>query len=226
MENLLNIIFPPKCVFCNSAGRIFCNSCLNETKILKEQRCIVCDTYSKNGITHERCLSKEVPLESISLFEYTGYVRECIRISKYSKKLFMCLKVLCEYGLANSKIPRTYYKGFCVVPIPVSKIKYKQRGFNHADIIAYCVGRYFGLKVISEVLMRGKDTKAQYEKSRKERFENLEGAFYVNKKLAQGKKILLVDDVCTTGATLLEASKVLSVEGAVDVKCFTLSRVL
>ena len=75
----------------------------------------------------------------------------------------------------------------------------------------------------NSILTRIKDKHAQHDLSRPDRFKNIEGSFASSERV-KGKKIILVDDICTTGATFLEASKVLFEHGAADVKCFALSK--
>lgn len=253
MEKLINTIFPPKCVFCGAVGDVFCENCISNCSILSEQRCLICDRVSENGVTHQYhyysglsstyrlgeetgnpnklmdkindCVKKPYPSQLISPFIYEKNVRECIRKSKYSSRLFSCLKRLSFEGV-NIMYEMGYsFEGFIAVPIPVSRQKQKMRGFNQADIISKVFARRFGLPVDNSILTRIKDKHAQHDLSRQERFENIKNSFVVARRI-DGKKIVLVDDICTTGATFLEASKVLFNAGALDVKCFSLSKKL
>ncbi|HPD73948.1 MAG TPA: double zinc ribbon domain-containing protein [bacterium] len=250
MEKLINAVFPPRCVFCGALGDVFCENCMSNCTLLKEQRCLVCDRPSKNGETHPyhyvlepsqkneetRLKDQEkqskphslLPSQFISPFIYENNVRECIRKSKYSSRLFSCLKrlsfegvnIVYEWGLS--------FEGFIVVPIPVSKQKEKLRGFNQADIISKIFAKRFNIPVDTSILTRIKDKHAQHSLSRNERFENIKNSFEVGKQGygVLGKKFVLVDDICTTGATFLESSRVLFYAGALDVKCFALSKKL
>lgn len=254
MEKIINAIFPPRCVFCGALGDVFCENCISNCSLLEEQRCVVCDRPSKNGETHfyhfcsknsfqetqkyenprlkdisvSKKLDNPYPSQIVSPFIYEKNVRECIRMSKYSSRLFSCLKRLSFEGV-NIVYEWGYsFKDFVVVPIPVSKKKEKLRGFNQADIISKIFARRFDLIVDSSVIFRVKDKQAQHSLSRTERFENIKNSFEVCKSESEiaGKKFVLVDDICTTGATFLEASKVLFANGALDVKCFSLSKKL
>ena len=238
MENLINMLFPPKCVFCGAIGDVFCDNCISNCNILRDQVCLLCDRPSTDGNTHPSCLGDVVsrvsdksivqdtiPSQSLSVFVYENNVRECIRKSKYSSRIFMCLKRLAFEGV-NILFEWGYdFKDYIVVPIPVSKEKEKLRGFNQADIISKYFSKRFDLQVDKSLLTRIKDKHAQHNLTRKERFENVKGAF-VSKKEVSGKRIVLVDDICTTGATFVEASKSLYEAGALDVKCFSLSKKL
>jgi ComF family protein len=227
MENLLNIIFTPECLFCGKPGDLFCLGCKKKCRILKRQRCLVCDKPSDGGFTHETCKNPEAALQLVSVFSYEGVVRDCIRGSKFGPKQFMSLKALAKLGIALAY--KLYgdtinYADFTVVPIPASKEKDKARGFNQTEIIADALCWRFSLKKNTAVLARTKETTAQYEFGRKARFENLKNAFTADQRETSGGKFLLVDDICTTGATFLEASRELYKKGASEVKCFALSK--
>jgi len=225
MDNLINKLFPAKCIFCNKVGDIFCENCISDCDLLKKQYCIVCDRLSYQGFTHKKCLKKHTPLRLYCVFEYKDKVRECIRRSKYYYKEFMALKRLSFEGANLAYEDGFYPKTHIIIPIPASPERMKKRGFNQVEIICRYLNGRFDLPVYKDVLFRVKHTKAQHKIGRKERFENIRGSFAVkNSEKIKGKKILLVDDICTTGATFLESSKVLYESGAFEVRCFALSK--
>ncbi len=229
MENLLNIIFPPSCKFCGKFGHIVCPSCLGKTKKLEQQYCIICGAESFSGFTHEKCANSLVPFRLYSLFEYEGIVRDGIKDSKYGLYEFSILKRLTEYGLENRFEELAFLEETLFVPVPVSKEKLNKRGFNHAELIAnYIASKFKNIKVI-DILLRSVDTPTQHDLDRKMRFENISNAFRVKRDIVskiKGKNFCLIDDIVTSGATLLETSKVLYSAGAASVMCFTLSRKL
>ena len=258
MEKIINAIFPPKCVFCGALGDVFCENCISNCSLMQEQRCLICDRSSDSGYTHRHhylspktdnregnlenrlkdtsgrnglgTLNKRLsyPSQIVSPFIYEKNVRECIRLSKYSSRLFSCLKRLSFEGV-NIVYEWGYsFKDFVVMPIPVSRQKENLRGFNQADIISKIFAKRFNLTVENSILARIKDKHAQHSLSREERFENIKNSFEAGRSVNKiaGKKFILVDDICTTGATFLEASKVLFDAGALDIKCFALSKKL
>lgn len=226
MDNLINAVFPPKCLFCDEIGDIFCENCLSTCNVLSTQYCVVCDRPSRYGYTHEDCLKTGFEPKNLTcVFVYEKKVRECIRKSKYSQKEFMALKRLSFDGVNIAFEWGLDYDGYTLVPVPISKNRVKQRGFNQVDVIARSFSLKFKLKMDNSILIRIKDTKTQHGLSRIGRFNNVRGSFKVEKDLS-GKKILLLDDICTTGATFLEASKTLYGAGASEVRCFALSKKL
>ena len=112
-----------------------------------------------------------------------------------------------------------------VVPIPLHRKKLKERGFNQAELLARVVATHFNLKLVKNSLERVKATKSQTSLSKKKRLENIKGVFqFRNKDEFREKKVLLVDDVYTTGTTIREATKVLKKARAREVYVFTLAR--
>jgi len=223
MENILNTLFPPKCFNCGENYGDICKICLLECKIARNYYCIVCDKPSTKGKTHQTCKTATTPTSIFSAYEYKGIVRKCIMQSKYSMRTFASLKLLAkEASNIASKCDITY-KDFIVTPIPLSRGRSRQRGFNQAGLIGKAVAETFSISYQDSILIRNKETKAQHQKPRQERFKNMENAFKAEKDLV-GQKILIVDDICTTGATLLEASRALYQVGAEEVRCFTLAK--
>ena len=205
MEPVLNLIFPPKCVRCGNVGEFLCPNCL--------RRCLILDN-NRFGLRG---------LKVFSCFEYEGLARKIIRMSKYSSRQFAALKILTEYGMLFARNYGLAYKGFYVTSIPLSTHKYKKRGFNQAEIIAKTLAATFNLKYVGSILNRHKETRSQFHLPREERLKNIKNAFSCDKNLKE-RKILIVDDICTSGATLLESARALHQAGAAEIQAFTLCK--
>jgi ComF family protein len=113
--------------------------------------------------------------------------------------------------------------GILVVPVPLHSSKLKERGFNQAEELATGVGKLLGLKLDGKSLQRIRPTRAQFGLSRGERRRNLDGAFRASNDLA-GRKVILVDDVLTSGATLYECTRAIAAAGGIVVGGVTLAR--
>jgi len=113
-----------------------------------------------------------------------------------------------------------------VVPVPLGARRLRERGYNQASLIAYPLALAFGLAYLPSALRRVRETRSQIELKREERQENVRGAFRADPKKAQGRVILLVDDVATTGSTLSSCAEALYAAGAQDVFALTVARAL
>lgn len=224
MENTLTALFPTKCSFCSKNVGQICPSCLFSAKQVIRSFCIVCEQASSAGKTHRHCISQNsyVPKSIYSPYKYEKIVRECIKRAKYTARLFYPLKRLSYEGSKLLSKSGASYKDFILVPIPLSKRKERSRGFNQAQIIAEVVAKQLKASVEDKLLFRVVATKVQHASTRKDRYRNIKGAF--KSKNANNTKILLVDDICTSGATFFEASKALYEAGAKEVHCFSLAK--
>ena len=135
----------------------------------------------------------------------------------------MCLRRLAFEGVNLAYEWGYSFKDYIVVSIPVSKEREKLRGFNQVDVISKVFSKRFKLEIDNPILSRIRDTKSQHSSSRKQRFKNVSNSFLSSEKV-KGKNIILIDDISTTGATFLEASKALYEKGALEVRCFSLSK--
>lgn len=226
MEKLLTTIFGEKCFFCGKDGRIICYGCESKIRLCKNGVCIQCQRETVLGHTHLLCQKEgtnKLPNQLCAVYEYGGLVAQVIRKSKYNPKRFALLRVLSLSGAKTASKLGFDFTGFIVLPIPISKAREKDRGFNQADIIAKAICKEFGLITDTSILTRIRDTNKQFGLHKDERSQNIHGAFAVKGDVAGGK-FLLADDICTTGSTLIEASRALFTAGAKDVCCFTLSR--
>lgn len=107
-----------------------------------------------------------------------------------------------------------------LAPVPLHKIRLRERGYNQSQLIAKGVGRVIEIKVIEDLLVRARNTETQTKLNFEERKENVKDAFFVNgkyKNLVLGKRIIIVDDVITTGSTVNECAKALVQAGASEV---------
>ncbi|TSD05218.1 MAG: phosphoribosyltransferase [Parcubacteria group bacterium Athens0714_12] len=105
---------------------------------------------------------------------------------------------------------------FLIVPIPLHKKRFSWRGFNQSELLAEEIGTFFKIKTAAGILKRIKNTKPQTKLKRKERQKNVKNIFSISFSLPQEtlyKKIILIDDVTTTGSTLREAAKILKKAG-------------
>lgn len=197
----------------------------------RESYCIICSKDGCNGICRS-CLSSIKSLEYIdpeenetvinSFGHYGGVLKELILKLKYHKDFTagdILAELLEEYIKENID-----YESYAISYIPLSKKSKKKRGFNQCEYISKKVAYDLSIETI-DVLFKCRDTKEQKRLQRHDRFENVKEAFDVNaKKLSTIKKIILIDDVTTTGATMFEAERVLKKYGVKKIKLLTLAK--
>jgi len=219
-------IFDDTCVLCgvelvNSNERVICNNCKNLLSYKNSNKCKVCGLYIENGDICGNCMIKKPYfIKHSSYADYEGVLKELILIYKYGEKEEV------KYLLSDlylDLMKREFGFDFdYLIPVPMDKNR--KRGFNHILEIVKLVSKKTGIKLLSSNLIKIKSTKPQVELDGKKRLKNLNNAFKVkNKKKIKDKKILLFDDVFTTGTTILQCSKELKKAGA-DVFAITLSR--
>ena len=226
-DNFIDLIFPPRCVICKSKSRkIICEDCLGKIVYLKPPICGVCgkpwDKYFEGSLC-EDCAKGGAPFSlARSVALYDGMLKEAIHKFKFDgkRKIAPYLSKLLVAYLQYGDIPIKDIN--VVIPIPLSKKREKQRGYNQSKLLTEGIARHYSIPLDDASLKKIRDVTPQFELSRKERLQNIRGAFR-SSQLA-GKKILLIDDIYTTGATAREAASALKTAGAKNVYVLTLAR--
>lgn len=230
---ILDFLFPKYCVNCRKIGDYICSNCFSFLSFDVEIICLVCNKGSIDGLTHPGCKSKYAIDGAFCGVAYKGIVKKLIYNFKYKPYLADLKKSLVELfyeSIIQQEIfQKTYGSppagGAILVPIPLHSKRLRQRGYNHAKLLADGLSQSLNLKLL-EALQRTKETKSQFGLTLKERKENIKNAFTVrpNILISQYPNIFLVDDILTTGSTLLEAARILKKNGARRVWGLTLAR--
>lgn len=189
---------------------------------------MVCNKNSLDGLTHPGCKTKYAIDGAFCAIAYKGIVKKLIYNFKYKPYLADLKKSLVELfyeSIIQQEIfQQAYASRPILVPISLSAKRLRQRGYNHAKLLTEGLAKSLKLKLF-DCLQRTKETKSQFGLKLKERKENLKDAFMQNTKYSiRDKNVFLVDDILTTGSTLLEAAKVLKKAGAKKIWGLTLSR--
>lgn len=215
---LVDFIYPKKCLACGKNGVFLCTDCLKLFEY-SDQICPECGEGSVMGWTHDKCKSKWNLDGLVVLYDYQDEkVRTLIDEIKFefNRDLIKLVIESCEFELGLDFE--------MIVPIPLYFYRENWRGFNQAKEIAIEVEILTNIKCES-VLIRKQATKQQsLSKTKEERLKNTKDVFGVRTEaLVSGKRVLLIDDVFTSGATLKEACKALKMAGAVSVWGFCLA---
>jgi ComF family protein len=220
VKEILDIFFPIRCINCQKEGDYLCDDCLSLIEISKFQYCPFCrpPKITKDG---KSCKVHKKHLDG--LFSAASYkealVKKAIHLFKYQPNLLGLAEPLSSLIISHLDfLGNKHLSGFVLVAIPIHKSKLKQRGFNQSEEIAKELSKKInGTLFLKDALLKIKKTPPQRELKRKEREKNIKGVFVVNPKkldFIKNKKVLLVDDVFTTGSTMEEAAKVLKKAGA------------
>lgn len=236
LHDLSEIIFPPQCLGCaeilhRSNGHIFCPSCEEQIHLLTGSICRICGTTFPDSPAESHlcadCLETK-PYFSCAraIFSYDDAILNSIHQFKYKSNLSVGA-ILSDF-MAGFSFPDIDFADYSlIIPVPLHIKRLRERGFNQSLILARAIGAKNQIPADFSLLKRHKFTLTQTGSNKKERKQNIKGAFEVtDKKIIAGKNILLIDDVYTTGATVNECAKTLIKAGAQRVSVLTLARVL
>ncbi len=204
--SILDLIYRKKCYFCGKTkySLRMCPDCFSEllysdirvNRIINGVNIYICGIYDKN-------LQK-----LIRGLKYHRQKELSIYLAKFMYEYFCSLNL---------------NKNFQVIPVPLHKNRAKKRKYNHMELAAEEFCKLSGWDINTELIKRIKDTKPQYKLTRKERMQNLNGAFEVDKSKDFNKPVLIIDDICTTGSTFEEMINVLKSAGISDITCLAAS---
>jgi ComF family protein len=231
--NILEFFLPRLCVFCGAgvgeqAPVAVCPACDAAIPWVESPLCPVCGRVfpSREGVDHlcGPCRTDPPPFaraRAAALYEEEGPSGQAIKRFKYSRRLDL-LPVM-QHWLRRPLCQELVHEADLMAPVPLHPGRLKQRGFNQALLLAQAFAE---VHLERELLTRVRPTPPQTGLNPKERRDNVKGAFAVPRPdLVKGKKVLLVDDVFTTGATVRECARVLRKAGAQRVDVLTVARV-
>jgi ComF family protein len=237
-------LFPPRCPICGTLGSVpfrdegkwafdtaylFCEDCREGITPVVPPFCSQCGLpfVSKQGPSHtcSACLVEERYFRKARAFGvYDGSLLEAIHRFKYGRKLSLARPLA-------ALVRRTFFQFWdkesidLIVPVPLHVTRLRERGFNQAFLLITRWATHEGLCFDGLTLWRRRQTDPQTGLTRKGRLRNMQGAFAVRKpKAVRDKRILLIDDVVTTGATVNACAEALMEVGAASVDVLTLAR--
>jgi ComF family protein len=217
-DSLTNILFPPLCVVCRCriARGVVCDRCFSSINIRDGLLCGECHAKLPDTTSPESACHPDFPFVLGAAASYEDTTLQSFVHHLKFRSIRSAAEPLGELLSNYASRARLDLADFVVVPIPLSRRRERLRGYNQAELIARHFAARTGLPVETGMLIRAKHAKPQSETtSEAERKENIRGAFAVrDPSLVRDKKILLVDDVSTSGSTFLEASRMLKIAGS------------
>lgn len=226
--SLLDILFPKYCVNCKVFGSYLCANCFIQLSFDTQVICLVCGKGSIDGVTHPFCKTKYSIDGVFCAVAYRKVAKKLIFVLKYqpyvSDMQYILTDLLYESLIQKEHFIKNVSQNIVCIPIPLSAEKLKLRGYNQSLLLAKGLAKKLSLPV-TDILLRTKDTKPQFGLSRIERKTNMKDAFTMKKGIhPEYTTVFLIDDVLTTGTTLLEAAKILKQHGFQKVWGVTFAR--
>jgi ComF family protein len=231
-EVLLDFVFPRSCQECGAAcdaTRFYCWDCLSEFHVIQPPFCSLCGDPVPGTIDHDYlCIycSRQRPHfdGARSAVRYDGAPGTAIRAIKYESSTWL----VPDMAMLLDACFRTHYDHLsfdAICCVPLYPVKLRTRGYNQALLLARSLAKHRRLPVWGQVLRRVRDIGSQTHLTAAERVSNVAQAFDVARpRKVNGKRLLLVDDVMTTGATVNECARVLKKAGAESVHVITVAR--
>jgi len=228
LNGLISLFYPTQCSNCQRYIKDFkylyvCANCFLSIKKLTGNVCSICSKPIDSVFADKclECLQYEKRFTKVKQAGiYDGALKELIHLLKFYGKRKVA-DLLFKFIIEN--IESNYFLWpDVIVPVPLSKKVLGERGFNQTEIIGKKIAKYFD-KSFSNVIKKVKETLPQNKLSREERLKNLKNAFSTDFSF-KNKKVLLIDDVYTTGATMNEITKIILNNGATEVRGVAIAR--
>lgn len=232
LRALVSLFYPPLCVVCSAgvdAGKYLCSECEEKTLRIKPPFCEKCSEQFAGAISGSfscaNCAHRRLYFDAaVSCYRSRGIVRTLVHQFKYGRR-FHLRHPLADWLGETIHDPRLRDRRFDIlVPVPLHPARERERGFNQAQLLAELLSARISVPV-RPALERIRYTTTQTAFDRAERMENLRDAFRLRKKAhVRDLRVLLIDDILTTGSTLSECARVLRRAGAISVHAATAAR--
>lgn len=214
MKNfILDLIYPPVCGICRQISEEhLCHEC---AEILKKYEINLYKSNKLKNIYYQ---------ESFFLYKYEDIIRHILIDYKFNNKSYL-YKTFVKIILKNEKACGFLKKYDIIIPVPIHKNRRKTRGYNQTELIAKNIAKELNLNFMNNILIKKRNIIPQSQLSKIERKLNIKNAFCLqHADLIKNKKILIIDDIYTTGTTVNECAKLLKAEGCNKIGIMTLAK--
>lgn len=237
MKNIIRLIYPTECPVCREKVpyRLSCGPlddsdkihavCREKLPYINGPRCRKCskEVYDETQEYCGDCMKKKhFYSQGVALFNHKSCVRDALYAVKYNNKREY-LDFFAEEMVKENSAAIKSWNADMIVPVPLYRKKLISRGFNQAEEFAQRVGKHMNIPVRTDAVFRIKDTIPQKELTDIERKKNLENAFAAKADIVKSKKIIISDDIYTTGSTIDACAKVLTDAGAGEIYFITVT---
>jgi ComF family protein len=218
----INLLFPPRCGGCGTTGSLWCEACRTAVQPVEPPWCEKCGEPNTPTRLCSKCQAQPLEIEQIrSVALLLGPLRQGIHRFKYEKLSSLADPLgarLADYWRTN------HFTADWLIPVPLHPSRERDRGYNQSNLLGQRLAAQVGVPLISKGLRRMRVTAVQMELNAVQRKENVSGAFACADQRVRGARVIIIDDVCTTGATLEACAVALLKTGAVSVMGLTLAR--
>ena len=219
----LDFLFPRWCVGCGREGNFICPSCRQSLHRIIPPLCPKCGRPQSSATPCSNCVGWQAEVDGIrSPFQFDGAIRQAIHQLKYGniRALAELLAQWLNDYLVSNPVP-----GEVLVPVPLHHKRLRERGYNQSGLLAKELGKLTNLPVVDDCLIRQRYAPPQARTSTvDERRSNVANAFLCRDRRLEGKQVLLIDDVSTSGSTLDACAQALKEAGATTVWGLVLAR--
>lgn len=222
-QTLFDLLFPQSCVHCQTSDSWLCQTCYNSIPFITTTVCNYCGTPVSSSFCRQcdnHSLQYIDGIRSAAYFE-DNPLRTAIHALKYRNHKAIAQEL--ADILANTY---RYYQlqADVIIPIPLHNSRVKERGYNQSELLAHKLSDALKIPVNTKITRRIRKTRTQMTLGVEERRQNVHGAFACQGKQLTHQRVLLIDDVCTTGSTLDSCAAALKSAGAVSVWGLTLAK--
>lgn len=211
INSALYYFFPPICGMCGEINENYiCNNCYENIKKIK--KCVINEYNNRNFSKH------------LYIFRYEGIIRNKIIEYKFEDKGYL-YKMFAKIILSDKKTCNFIKKYDVIIPVPISKKRKKKRGYNQSELVANELAQKLNQDIWTDIIIKKKDNKPQSELNKLERIKNVEDIYEINKPIeVKNKKVLLLDDIYTTGSTVNEIARKLKQNQTQEIGVITLAK--
>ncbi len=228
---ILSLIFPIECLGCSRENAYLCDDCLKKIKIYGQPPIFEHPLTHLNGIICAADYRQPLLKKAIHNFKFR-FIKELAQplakiLIQFWVKRCNCASRQTRAGQdvkAGHGVPQQIAKPI-IIPMPLNKKRLLERGFNQAELIALLFAEHFNYPLLTNAVIRQKNTPHQVGLNKKERLKNVQNAFQIKQpELIKNQIIILIDDVVTTGSTLEEIAKILKKGGVKEVWGLTVAK--
>lgn len=211
INSALDYFFPPICGMCGEINENYiCNNCYENIKKIK--KCVINEYNNRNFSKH------------LYIFRYEGIIRNKIIEYKFEDKGYL-YKMFAKIILSDKKTCNFIKKYDVIIPVPISKKRKKKRGYDQSELVANELAQKLNQDIWTDIIIKKKDNKPQSELNKLERIKNVEDIYEINKPIeVKNKKVLLLDDIYTTGSTVNEIARKLKQNQTQEIGVITLAK--